>query len=52
MMEIKNGWPDLPSRKIFAKDWQHSDFASMEIGATYVKKMYELAIDKGALNEK
>jgi hypothetical protein len=51
MMDLKNGWPELPEREQFANDWQHGDFASPGVGATYVKKMYEKAVSEGGLNE-
>lgn len=47
----KNGWPSLPQRKQYSNDWQHSDFASPGVGATYVKKMYKKSVIQVGLNE-
>ena len=49
MNEHTNGWPNIPARGQYLNDWQHGDFVS--IGASYVKKMYEKAIEKGDLND-
>jgi hypothetical protein len=52
MMDLKKGRPDLPLRESkYRLDWQHFDFASPGVGATYVEKMYRRAVNKGGLNE-